>query len=195
MKYYTGIGSRQTPTDVLDLMHDVAYALAKDGWILRSGAAGGADTAFENGARQYVWDTTESVSALPTLGQIYIPWQGFVKDVKEDYKDWYKVLDRMPKKVEAYELASKTHPAWDKCSVGAKALHARNTFQILGPTLNKPSSFLICWAQVDRHGNIKGGTATAWNLAKANGVPCFNLYNEDDKQRLIKWVSPDILDY
>lgn len=42
---------------------------------------------------------------------------------------------------------------------------------------------------MDKHGNIKGGTATAWNLAKAHGVPCFNLYNEEDKQRLIKFVE------
>ncbi|MCY1449844.1 hypothetical protein D9M71_666120 [compost metagenome] len=99
------------------------------------------------------------------------------------------MLDRMAKKEEAYQLASETHPAWDKCSKGAKALHVRNTFQILGPNLDSPSSFLICWAKVDKYGNISGGTRTAWELAKANGVPCFNLYNEDDKQRLIKFVE------
>ena len=36
---------------------------------------------------------------------------------------------------------------------------------------------------------FRSGTATACNLAKAHGVPCFNLYNEDDKQRLIKFVE------
>lgn len=60
--------------------------------------------------------------------------------------------------------------------------------------LNNPSSFLICWAQVDKHGQLKGGTRTAWELAKAHGVPCFNLYNEEDKQRLIKWVSTDTVE-
>lgn len=151
-----------------------------------AGAAGGADTAFELGAKAYA----EQIDERVTLAQLYIPWATFVS-YDEYYKDWYKVLDRMTTKVQAYKLAERTHPAWDKCSKGAKALHARNTFQILGPNLNKPSSFLICWAQVDKHGNIKGGTATAWNLAKANGVPCFNLYNEDDKQRLIKFVESE----
>lgn len=189
MKYYSGIGSRATPKDILKLMEDIAYKLADKDYILRSGAAGGADTAFEEGAKKWTLENATSFSGLPVMGNIYIPWQSFVKDMNQDYKDWYKVLDRMPKKAEAYQLASETHPAWDKCSVGAKALHARNTFQILGAMLDKPSSFLICWAQVDKHGQLKGGTRTAWELAKKHNVPCFNLYNEDDKQRLIKFVG------
>lgn len=36
-----------------------------------------------------------------------------------------------------------------------------------------------------------GGADTAWNLAKAHGVPCFNLYDEQDKQRLIKFVESE----
>lgn len=189
MKYYTGIGSRETPKDILKLMEDIAFKLAQKGYILRSGAAGGADTAFEIGTKAYDAETSDGFNC-PTLAQLYIPWASFAS-YDEYYKDWYKVLDRMSKKAEAYQLASETHPAWDKCSKGAKALHARNTFQILGPSLNNPSIFLICWAKIDKHGNIKGGTATAWNLAKAHGVPCFNLYNEEDKQRLIKFVESE----
>lgn len=187
MKYYTGIGSRQTPKDILKLMERIAYKLCQKGYVLRSGSAGGADTAFENGAKAWGSETSDGFNC-PVLAQIYIPWKSFTT-YEDYYKDWYYNLEHMRYKKEAYQLASETHPAWDKCSVGAKALHARNTFQILGQTLNKPSSFLICWAQEDKHGNIKGGTATAWNLAKAYGVSCFNLYNEDDKQRLIKFVE------
>lgn len=186
MKYYTGIGSRETPKDILELMEDIAFKLAGKGFILRSGAAKGADKAFQYGAQTYA----DMVDERVTLGQIYIPWDSFVL-YDEYYKDWYKVLDRMSKKAEAYQLASETHPAWNKCSKGAKALHARNTFQILGTSLNNPSSFLICWAKVDKHGNISGGTRTAWELAKKYNVPCFNLYNEEDKQRLIKFVESE----
>jgi hypothetical protein len=50
MKYYAGIGSRTTPIDVLERMTKVALRLDKRGYVLRSGGAEGADTAFENGA-------------------------------------------------------------------------------------------------------------------------------------------------
>lgn len=183
-RYYTGIGSRETPRDILKLMEDIAFKLASKDYILRSGAAPGADAAFENGAKAYADNIDERV----TLGQIYIPWDSFTS-YDDYYKDWYKVLDRMSTKIQAYQLAEQTHPAWKKCSKGAKALHARNTYQILGPLLNNPSSFLICWAKLDKHGNIKGGTATAWNLAQKYNVPCFNLFNEDDKKRLMNFVN------
>ena len=49
MKYYTGVGSRQTPKGILDLMHAIAVKLAKQGVALRSGHAIGADLAFEYG--------------------------------------------------------------------------------------------------------------------------------------------------
>lgn len=49
-KYYAGIGSRKTPQEILDLMVHIAKQLRHDGWILRSGGAQGADSAFELGA-------------------------------------------------------------------------------------------------------------------------------------------------
>ena len=48
--YYAGIGSRTTPDDILDVMTLVAEKLATLGYILRSGGAQGADSAFEKGA-------------------------------------------------------------------------------------------------------------------------------------------------
>ncbi len=50
MLYYCGIGSRDTPAMVLALMTRIAIHLAKKGYILRSGGAKGADSAFEKGA-------------------------------------------------------------------------------------------------------------------------------------------------
>ena len=40
---YAGIGSRETPDQVLQIMTDLAVALAKEKFTLRSGGAGGAD--------------------------------------------------------------------------------------------------------------------------------------------------------
>ena len=45
-KFYAGIGSRQTPPDILKLMEQIALALEAQGYTLRSGGAAGADTAF-----------------------------------------------------------------------------------------------------------------------------------------------------
>lgn len=47
--YYAGIGSRKTPAHILDVMTAIAIKLELDGYILRSGGAVGADTAFESG--------------------------------------------------------------------------------------------------------------------------------------------------
>lgn len=47
---YAGVGSRETPPQVLAVMRSAARVLASRGWILRSGGALGADSAFEAGA-------------------------------------------------------------------------------------------------------------------------------------------------
>jgi predicted Rossmann fold nucleotide-binding protein DprA/Smf involved in DNA uptake len=47
--YYAGIGSRETPDSVLENMKILATYLAKKGLVLRSGAASGAGSAFEEG--------------------------------------------------------------------------------------------------------------------------------------------------
>ena len=49
-KYYTGVGSRRTPHEYLEIMTLLARKLDKAGWTLRSGGAQGADQAFEDGA-------------------------------------------------------------------------------------------------------------------------------------------------
>lgn len=49
MKFYTGIGSRNTPADELEKLTKIAAHLEWLGYILRSGGAEGADTAFEMG--------------------------------------------------------------------------------------------------------------------------------------------------
>jgi len=45
-KYYAGIGARATPRWVMDIMISLGIKLESDGYILRSGGAEGADSAF-----------------------------------------------------------------------------------------------------------------------------------------------------
>lgn len=46
---YSGIGSRSTPQEILEMMTKIASKLETMGYILRSGGAKGCDNAFSNG--------------------------------------------------------------------------------------------------------------------------------------------------
>lgn len=144
MRYYTGVGSRETPERVLKIMTFLARFLAARGFILRSGAADGADSAFEAGAG--------------TNKEIWVPYLGF---------------NRHPSRLlpipAAFEMVEDI--GWD----GPREymnFHARNCHQVLGPNLDDPSEFLICWTP---DGKKKGGTATAIKVAGSFGVPVYNL--------------------
>jgi hypothetical protein len=152
IKYYAGIGSRETPDDILEIMTEIAIAAEKKDYILRSGGAAGADSAFEKGAGD--------------KKIIYIPWEGF-NDSKE------KAISIT---TEALKMASEFHPAWHYLSYGARKLQARNCYQILGEDLKTPVNFVICWTS---NGKDKGGTGQAIRLAKANDITVFNLAIEE----------------
>lgn len=169
---YSGVGSRRTPPAVLQLMREVASDLAGLGYILRSGGADGADMACEEGC-----------DAAGGPKEIFLPWPGF----QGRYPD-AKASTFLPTP-ESFELAATLHPAWSNLSRGPRALHARNSLQILGLDLATPSAFVLCWtpdgAQTVQETNSKtGGTGTAIRLASLRGVPVFNLARDDALQRL-----------
>ena len=75
--YYAGVGSRNTPKEILDVMTKLAEYLYKLGYTLRSGGASGADTAFEAGAYDakeifYAKDCT--VAAMAMAEQYHPAW-------------------------------------------------------------------------------------------------------------------------
>lgn len=151
---YTGIGSRETPKDALCLMFNIAKFMAKAGWILRSGAADGADYAFEIGCVR-----------VGGKSEIYVPWKGFNSSNSS--------LLPSP---QAFDLAAKYHPAWLRCSEAAKKLHARNSHQVMGKDLNTPTDRIICWTKNAEGG---GGTGQAIRIAQANGIPVHDLANDE----------------
>lgn len=175
MKYYTGVGSRECPVDILSLIECVAYKLSREGWTLRSGGAEGADNAFEEGD---YWEQGRC--------EIYIPWNGFNQRFQE-HDDGYIVASSLSNYSRATEIAETIHPAWDKLSQGAKTLHTRNVYQVLGKDLNTPSKFLMCWAKPTKNG-VSGGTNTAYTLARQRGVSCFNLYDKQTENKIRRWT-------
>ena len=168
--YYTGIGSRETPDSVLIEMAYIATLLDAKGYVLRSGAASGADTAFASGALNKVE---------------YLPWNGF--GVNQNLYHNGKTLiclDNVNKVIAAKAelIASKIHGKWSACKGGAVKLHTRNIFQIIGNNLDIRSKFVVYWTPYDKHGNPSGGTATAVNLAKKLKIPTFNLNIPQQKE-------------
>ena len=146
-RYYAGIGSRETPQSILEIMTASAVQFAAEGYILRSGAAPGADSAFEAGAGDQK--------------EIWLPWLGFNGSKSQ----------LLPHK-HAFEVAAHFHPAWDRCSPAARKLHARNVHQILGYDLNTKSEFVMCWT---KDGKASGGTGQAIRIAEGYGIPVYYL--------------------
>ena len=76
-KYYTGIGSRETPHDVLELMTRIATKLEQLGYCLRSGGASGADMAFERGvsntANKQIFVASDSTAEAEQLASSIHP--------------------------------------------------------------------------------------------------------------------------
>ena len=155
-RFYAGIGSRTTPTEILDLMTRVATRLNGLGYTLRSGGADGADTAFASGAGDRL--------------QEFLPWRGFNGNTSSLHTVGGDAL----------ELASRVHPAFSRLGRPARLLMARNCYQVLGATLDDPVDFVLCWTpdgaetEAERT-KATGGTGQAIALASRHAIPVFNL--------------------
>jgi hypothetical protein len=168
---YAGIGSRETPEDVLSLMRILGKALAVQ-YTLRSGAAAGADSAFEQGALVGGGST-----------EIYLPRKAFNGHAS----------DRFVVSKEALALAATLHPVWEVLGRGPQQMHARNCYQILGQGLDDPVEFVIAWTadgceSATTRRRTTGGTATAIVLAEARGIPVYNLRNEKSRVKLYDYL-------
>lgn len=153
MTYYTGVGSRKTPQDILRLMEKMGKRFAELGYILRSGGANGADSAFERGCDMGGGQK-----------QIFLPWQGFNNSRSE-----YFVVGS-----DAIEMAERYHAAPWALNHTTRLFHGRNCYQVLGPELAEPSSFIVCWTE---DGEPVGGTATAIRIGLDRDIPVFNLFH------------------
>lgn len=168
-KFYTGIGSRAAPKEILSMMEDIGEGLANLGYVLRSGAADGSDAAFARGAYQ----AGEYVEE-------YLPWKGFNDSKSPLY------LGNIGKEYEAKEIAKQFHPAWDRLKQGGKKLMTRNVYQLLGQDLNTPSRFVVCWT---KDGRATGGTGNNLRTAIHYNIPIFNLYFDEDIDKVFELID------
>ena len=93
-----------------------------------------------------------------------MPWKGF----NENPSSFHEIPEK------AFEISSQFHPAWFNLKDSVKRLHARNAQQILGPNLDNPSLFVVCWTNP-----AKGGTNQALRIATYYEIPIYNYWIDD----------------
>ena len=180
-RFYTGIGSRQTPPDVLDLMTELAGILAYNEFILRSGHATGADRAFEIGC--------------DGLSRIYLPWEDFgVKPYLDD--PGMEVIGTEIAFEDQYERNFKRMVTDGLCRNTTKQamrkLHGRNYCQVYGHDAEStPSEFLVCWT---KNARLIGGTATAIKLTNITDIPVYNLADPSHRKKIEKCCEHNSID-
>jgi len=151
--YYTGIGSRETPKDVLANMDHIAQILAIKNYTLRSGNAKGADSAFEKGC-----DLRKGKKKIWNPNGVFYPLHEWATDHASSVCYEYPL-----EKMKGYNIK----------------LITRNMYQIFGdhPTDQIPSDFVVYWCKDDpiKKDNHSGGTRYAVRIAHKNNIPHFNL--------------------
>lgn len=178
---YAGVGSRETPPEVLATMEAVGQALAARGHKLLSGAAPGADAAFERGC-----------DAACGAKEIFIPWKGF--QGRQPDASTRVATDEEGSR--AFEIAAGAHLAWQYLRRPVKLLMARNSHQVLGWSLDEPVDFVLAWTPdgaetLDETGRATGGTGQAIRLANLRGIPVINMGRTGWEERLGTIVGPE----
>lgn len=163
-KFYAGIGSRETPPNILKVMKDIAAYLSTRNYFCRTGYAIGADQAFYKGS--------EPNCIVYNPRNITLPYGGTSINCLS-LENWEQALN----------IGKQFHARWDNLPYYVKNLIARNSYQVLGDDLNTPVDFVICWTPDGSTGKttIKtGGTGQAIRIAFDRNIKVYNLANEID---------------
>lgn len=161
--HYAGIGSRETPDSILDLIGKVSWSLDRLGYTLRSGAARGADTAFDMSCTKKVL---------------------FYEDYAvESSNGASRRIEYAPADIEFMEgFVQKHHPVPMALKGSPRKWMRRNTLQVMTHNLSDLElpqvDFVLCWTpdgSLDGSNRSAGGTGQALRIARHYGIPVFNL--------------------
>lgn len=169
---YAGIGSRETPQDVLDVMTKAATYLESLGYTLRSGGAEGADTAFEKGVK--------------SKKQIF---KGFDKTGDTEKKIAHEIHPNLQGAMEgSKKRAVAKGKDGERSAKAVENLMARNTNQIFGNKLDTPVDFVLAYDPSGWTGKgprpVKGGTLQAIDMAARKGIPVINMADPNWREQL-----------
>ncbi len=163
----SGIGSRETPSEILVLMTQIGSWAKKNQISIYSGHADGADWAFEQGAQDWC--------------KVFLPWPSFNKHlISYSTKFCFELNEK------SVEITKKFHPAFDKLTEAGMKLMCRNAYQILGGCLNSPVDLVICWT---KDGKSTGGTGQALRIAEYYKIQIVNLYYQENVIKVKKIIE------
>lgn len=170
-KFWSGIGSRETPNEICDLMKQIGKKLENRGWTLRSGGAKpkrkslttwSADLAFEYFVKnKYIYTVKNFDFSEPNYS--------FCRN---------EVLSVLDKKIDL-----------DNYDKHCQILLLRDINQVLGSSKTCPdhSKFLICWVKHENYNESDlGGSRIAIRCALKHGIKVYNLVNKDHVQLIKK---------
>lgn len=175
--YVAIVGSRETPTDELELMIRLGRTCTDIGLVISSGDAYGADRAGWWGAKQSeVYGNvgsriylTESWKNRQRANQL-----GFL--IAEDYPEKWIIARALA------ETARGSFKGLNEYGIG---LHTRNVFQITGHTLEEPVKLMFFYAKPNNDGTkVSGGTNSAFQIAKKAEI-----------EKIINLATPEGLEY
>lgn len=160
--FYSGIGSRKTPKEICSLISLIGKKLEERKWILRSGAALGADQAFEKFVKnKYIYTVKNFDFSEPNYS--------FCKT------ELLSVLDKK------FSL--------DSYSPYCQVLLLRDINQVLGSFKTSPehSKFLITWTKSENYNDSSiGGSRIAIRCALKYGIKVYNLVNRTTLEMIKK---------
>lgn len=160
-KFYTGVGARKTPAKILVLMKRIAEKLSSDGWILRSGGAVGADSAFEAGVvdegRAQIFLAKHANKEAAAIAEKFHPaWNKCSEYVKKLHaRNAFQVLGADLKTPSSFLIC------W---TPDGAVNHSERSIRT-------------------------GGTGTAISIASAYGIKIFNLARPDHLARVKKFLD------
>jgi hypothetical protein len=173
---YAGIGSRETPKEVLDLMTKAANYLDGLGYTLQTGFTfknketgldeEGADKAFSDGSKNKTlfgpYGIRKTINGVTSVDK-------YNENVTE----------------KSNSIVKEIHPAPDRLTPGAVKLMARNTNQIFGKNLDGTVDFVLFYAQETKDPlRPKGGTGQAVEMARRKGIPTINMADANWREQL-----------
>lgn len=155
----------------------LASLLEARGYHLRSGCAEGSDTAFEVGVSN------------PTNMSLYVPWKGFAG------KPMISTITQATMEMAYfYYHFDGIKTGWFDLKQGIQKLMARNCHQVVGPNLDLPSDFVLCWTPDGcetwgARSYRSGGTGQAIAVAADLGISVYNLANPGRLEAFMKeWL-------